>query len=220
METRLWIRPLNPKTRVLHDGDISLQDTSTAVVRPMRLFDIVALPLERAISSANQPENWLLQMLPPNSFPQLIGNAQLDESIAQHLRKIADDNASHPFLFGNGDAYVPHQKLCDNPLPFSLSLIRPLDLVWVRSFDYRGNPRMKAEFNYGLPRRSYSLPVTDIEYESHLLKATEKGSPRLRAKEVHSEHVSEILFVASLGEKFAANNCHYKLIAGVLEILK
>lgn len=220
LDTGLWIRPLNPRTRALHEADIFLRDTASSAVRPIRLFDIVALPLDRAIPTSTQPENWLLQTLPPNVFPQLLGNAQQNRSVLQRLLGIAAASASHPFLFGNAQTSIAHQHLLDSPLPFSLSLIRPLDLVWMRSTDYHGRPRMLAEFCYGLPRQRYCLSVTDNEYERRLLNATVQGSRRLPAKELQSEQVSEVLLAASLGENFTPKNRHYKLIAGVLEMPK
>ena len=220
LDTGNWVRPLNPKTSSLCKADIFVQEPSTSAVQPMRVLDIVSLPLDHATPSSTQPENWLLQTLRLNSFPQLLSHAQQDGSVLQCLRDIADSSSSHPFLFGDAGASVTHQHLLERPLGHSLSLIRPLDLVWVRSTDIHGNPRVRADFSYGRSQQRYILPVTDIEYERRLLEATENRGPRLGAKDMYSENAPEFLFTASLGENFPVTNRHYKLIAGVLEVPK
>ncbi len=216
LDTGAWIRPLNARTKTLGIVDILVLDSSTTAARPIRPFDMVALPLDHSAPAPAQPENWILQTLPFDAYPQVIGNARRDDNILRLLRKLASDNHQRRYLFGNEAASVAHPQLLNDPLASSLCLIQPRDLVWIRSTDYHGRPRILARFHFGSRNLSYCLPVTDVECEQRLLDHTSDRSHEVEASS--TALAPEVLFTVSLGENFARTDHHYKLIAGVLEM--
>jgi hypothetical protein len=85
-------------------------------------------------------------------------------------------------------------------------------LIWIRTTDFNNRPRIEGRFDFGKWNARYCLPLTDIAWEPKLLQQT-LNSPRMDA-------VAEILLTISLGDLFDKTQCHYKLIAGVLDLLK
>ncbi len=111
------------------------------------------------------------------------------------------------FNLNNTEKKLPKEYLLglhDNE-KYSLMIISPRNItIHVRQWPNRKDVTMS--FNYNGKRYNY-LSITDIIYENRYL-AYEPGDYTLR---------DGTLLVLSLGECYIKDNCHYKLIATIIE---
>lgn len=218
IDSGAWIRPVKATTHgALEFLDVYIPDERTKKSRVMKPFDIMRLTLGDSIKSPGQPENWTLAS---PSATKVISHASDDRAHLETLRKLVEPSESFSFLFGTDNNKVPHAAIEKEAISHSLLLVRPKDLSWVRTTNIRNKPRIEGAFNFGKRNIHYSLPITDIEWESALLQQTKDTQVIYEEDSPGMTTTSEILLTVSLGDHFPETGYHYKLIAGVLLLPK
>jgi len=213
LDSGKWIRPVPTKNRgALGDAEIVVKDHKTQKLRIMAPLDVIHLHLDEPVGNNGQPENWtLIRESGREPYPVLC-QANDDSPLVTRVKELADANGPFSLIFGTPDRKIPHSAIANEPIPHSLCVIRPKNLIWIRTTDFNNRPRIEGRFDFGKWNARYCLPLTDIAWEPKLLQQT-LNSPRMDA-------VAEILLTISLGDLFEKTQCHYKLIAGVLDLLK
>jgi hypothetical protein len=218
LDSAAWIRPVKAATHgALGLLDVYILDERSNTSRIMKPLDIALLTLGEIAGSSGQPENWTLVS---SSAAKVVSRVTDDPPSLETLRKMVQPSDSFSLLFGTEGNKVHHSSLERESISHSLLLIRPKNLSWVRTTNFRNKPRIEGQFRFGHRNIFYSLALTDIEWESALLK----GSTNRQV--IHGEDSpgmtpnSEILLTLSLGDRFPETGYHYKLIAGVLLLPK
>ena len=221
IDTGAWVRPVNLRSRgALGDGEIVVLDNQTHQLRIMKPLDLVRLRLGDKVENPSQPENWTLDSTSLAGSSPVLCPACDHPTLLARIRTQAEAGNTLLDLFGTLTNSVPHSVIEQEPPARSLAVIRPRNLRWTRSINYRGNPRMMGIFTFGVENIQYCLPLTDIDWEPKLLEATLKR-PTINAEQsLGLNPTHEILLTVSLGDHFRETGNHYKLIAGVLIIPK
>lgn len=221
IDTGAWIRPVNAKNHgALHDFEIVVRDHKTLKLRMMAPLDLISLSLEVPAGIRGQPENWTL---PPGSTTEqrpVLFKVVEDPSLVRKVKDLAEASNSLSLIFGTADNKVKHSVIETEPVQHSLCVIRPKNLSWVRTTNFRNKPRIEGHFEFGKRNTRYSLPLTDIALEAKLLELTLTKATVIAADSPGMNTDTEILLTISLGDHFKETGYHYKLIAGVLLLPK
>jgi len=217
IDTGKWIRPVNPRNRgALWDIEVVVKDRVTENLRMMAVLDLIKLQLGEPAATGGQPENWTLN---PSSTAEpllVLSRAGDDPSLAARARDLAEDDGPLSLIFGTYDNKVPHSAIENQPLLQSLCVIRPKNLRWVRTTNFKNRPRIEGWFDFGKRDTRFCLPLTDIAWETQLLEQTIRETNMDSSKSPGMNETLEILLTVSLGDHFRETGHHYKLIAGVL----
>lgn len=216
-----WVRPVSADSYgELGSREITVQDHGAKHPRLMRPFDVVHLRLSRHEDKIGQPENWILN-LDPKAVPySVLVQGPNNRSILAQIRDLAEQSSSSSLLLGTQGKEISRREIQKEPPHHSLCVIRPRNLKWVRTTNFKNKPRIEGWFDLGGRNIRYSLSLTDIVWEARLLELMAEGQA-FEASEVPGiDPRLEILLTISLGDLFEKTQCHYKLIAGVLLIPK
>lgn len=182
----------------------------------MRPFDVLHLRLGRHEVKIGQPENWILNLDSKTLPHSILAQGSKDKSVLAQIRDLAKQSNSSSLLLGTQGKEISHLKIETEPLSNSLCVIRPKNLTWIRTTNFKNKPRIEGQFDFGERNVRYYLSLTDITWETKLLDLT-VDSQTLDASEVPGADAKmEVLLTISLGDLFDKTQCHYKLIAGVL----
>jgi len=182
----------------------------------MMPFDIVRLRLSKHEDKIGQPENWILDLDSKTLPLSLLGQGSNDDSVLAQIRDLAKQSGSSSVLLRTQGKEISRREIQKEPLSHSLCVIRPSNLTWVRTTNFKNKPRIEGWFDFGGRGIRYCLSLTDIAWETKLLDLTVNGQT-LDSTEVPGGDANfEILLTISLGDLFEKTQCHYKLIAGVL----
>jgi len=169
------------------------------------LLDVIEVNISEHRPKPYQPENWVLG----NEQWKLMKRFNPKEAYMVLMKVLA----SGPELFGNIGDRVPLLGLQNQPVPGSLVLIKPTDVLWYIATSITGKRQTRALFS--LNRATYDLAITDPVWEQRLQSLDFGVHPR-EAAGVGLDDV--LLFTISLGGPFQGQ-C-YKLIAGIVLIPK
>jgi hypothetical protein len=184
----------------------------------MKPFDVVRLNLEEHVGNCGQPENWTLASLDSGRPHVLISDWQEDPWIIGLIHKIANDHCSSGLIFGDSTSSIAHLSLQIQPIEFSLCLVRPDYLRWQRDVNYRGIPCVNGYFDLARGKVRHRLRLTDVEWEKRLINYTETEAIIEHEDIPEVKSSSETFLTISLGDLFQKTGCHYKLIAGVINL--
>jgi hypothetical protein len=221
VDTDVWIRPVNPKNHgALHDFEIVVKDHKTRKLRMMAPLDLMQMRLDEPVGSSGQPENWTLAAAPSGEPYPVLCQVEDDPLLAAKVRDLEQQYGQFRLIFGTPDNKVAHIAIEKEPVPHSLCVVRPKNLIWVRTTNFRNNPRIEGHFDFGKRNTRYCLPLTDIAWEPKLLKQTLTKTTVDASESAGMKADTEILLTISLGDHFKEKGFHYKLIAGVLLLPK
>ena len=216
-----WIRPVSADGYgELGRREITVKYRGKQSPRLMETLDVAQLRLRKYAGKAGQPENWVLDRSPEASPLEILDHGANDASVLTQIKDLADQSSSSSLLLGTAGKEISHQEIQKEPLPHSLCVIRPKNLTWVRTTNFKNKPRIEGWFDLGGRNVRYYLPLTDIAWEAKLLDLTVNGKIIAASEVPGAEANLEILLTISLGDLFEKTQCHYKLIAGVLLLPK
>jgi hypothetical protein len=217
IDSGVWVRPVSADSYgELCSREITVQDHGTKRPRLMMPFDIVRLRLSKHEDKIGQPENWILDLDSKTLPLSLLGQGSNDDSVLAQIRDLAKQSGSSSVLLRTQGKEISRREIQKEPLSHSLCVIRPSNLTWVRTTNFKNKPRIEGWFDFGGRGIRYCLSLTDIAWETKLLDLTVNGQT-LDSTEVPGGDANfEILLTISLGDLFEKTQCHYKLIAGVL----
>lgn len=191
-----WIRIVSHDSGVSHA--VKVEDAIYEDGSVPELLDIVEIECNGCQFNYYQLENYVYD---PGYYWSKIGRATIKDVLKIHPLEHKD------FIFHNTDKRVHKDYLLElnDKEKYSLMLIRPTRIkVHVRQWPNRKDVTMS--FDYRGNRYSY-LSITDIDHEQRYL-AWEPNDYSLR---------DGTLLVISLGECYKRDNCHYKLIATIID---
>ncbi len=110
----------------------------------------------------------------------------------------------HKYIFLDEHDYLTCDECYALDRKYSLTLIKPYNLMFQKTLNYYNRPQIRAIFNYNGIR--YNFVVTDDNWESKY-KSLELG--------LYEEDSENTFLTISLGECF--NKKHYKLVAAVIK---
>ncbi len=201
---RSWIRPISTHGQ----GELDCLETAHRDATQVACLDIATVKLIKPAADPGQPENWLITgqyawSHPPTKFlpPPL---ARLEEKPA-HLWLTPNERTDR----------IPVETLQKNPPPFSICIIRPLDLHLVCWSEHNvlkncESRKFRARFTY--EKVEYDLSLTDpVAQERFCLPVPPIGAP---PKIIPLRSDSGPLLCVSLTPPF--NGYHYKVAATIL----
>lgn len=165
------------------------QGIPESMVRSFGLFDILDIDVMNDVPSGAHSENVHFRSI--NKIGHYNGS----------LAALCDDN--HSLIFGNRGKAVPEEIFCAGG--YSLMFVKPENLFIETQYDDCGREKYRIQFSYKGNR--YDLPLTDPEYISML----QRGSRECGHRD------NEIYLTLSLGVNY--NDWHYKLVAGVVDMV-
>jgi len=194
--TGKWIRIVSQDSGV--SNAVKVEDAICEDGCVPELLDIVKIECKGRHSNYYQVENYVYD---PGYYWSKIGRATINDIIKIHPLERKD------FIFYDTDKKVHKDYLLElnDKVKHSLMLIEPTNIkIHVKQWPNRKDVTMS--FNYRGNRYNY-LSITDIDHERQYL-ALEPKDYVLR---------DGTLLVLSLGECYKKDNCHYKLIATIIE---
>jgi hypothetical protein len=195
-----WIRPVSSTP----DGTLfspTYRYRDGAEATPL---DVVRVDIARANPEYHQPENWLLS---PKRWTKV---RHYEPHAAWPL--LSPHLESATVLFGTYGDYVDYSVVLRNPLPSSLTLVEPDEVIWIVQ-TREGRRRLYAAFMLG--GEPYRLSISDPLWFQRLATLEEGGHERNVAG---LSPTDRMLFTVSLGEPFGPSQRCFKLIAGVIVI--
>jgi hypothetical protein len=216
-----WVRPVSAFSYgEFGSREITVKDHETKSSRLMSPFDVICLRLDRRASNNGQPENWVLDLNSKALPHAILDRGANDESVLARIRDLAEQSSSSGLLLGTQGKEISHREIQKEPISHSLCVIRPKNLKWVRTTNFKNKPRIEGWFDLGGRNIRYYLSLTDVAWEAGLLKLMADGQTFDASEVPGVDPRLEILLTISLGDLFEKTQCHYKLIAGVLLIPK
>jgi len=198
LDSKEWIRPVNPGGDKLYESQIKYQNGDQPQV-----LDIIDIPLGRKEPLNYQPENYIInpdrkwQCVDKFSFEDLVDLSCSGNNICPYCDFFNENSDS---IFANNFIFTE----CED----SLSLIKPQDLkIKKRERPQRG-PQIRGEFWFG--GKYYDLAITDDKFKSPFYGRYS----RLNEYGYYKIDTDEVYLTISLGEEL--NEKHYKLIAAVI----
>lgn len=190
-----WVRIISEDRDVVHA--VKIEDAIYKDGSAPRLLDIVEIECKGHRLNYYQSENHVYD---PKYYWAKNGRATIKDVLRIHPLE------QQEFIFYNIDKKVHRDYLRGlDEVKYSLMLIAPENIrIHVKQWPNRKDVTMS--FDYGDHRYQY-LSITDIDHERRYLDL-EPGDYRLR---------DGTLMVLSLGECYYKDNCHYKLVAAILE---
>lgn len=192
-----WVRPVSRKS----GGALSEEQATLNTGRKIRQLDIVDIEVVRPVPEFHQPENWLIA----NRTWTRVGTCDVERlAVLFPLGGMPDG-----LLLGSSGDRVLKGDLDERPIPRSLDIITPSDVIWIHTQSQGGRPQVRARFEWhGV---TYNLPVTDPLWES---KFSAPAEDKYRSDQVGLSRDERVILTISLGEPM--NGYCYKLVAGVL----
>lgn len=202
-----WIRPISDRA----NGAIS--STESFLLKPNRcpkLFDIVEIPLLKQAHVAGQPEDWLIE---PNTNWQYLGSFHPKNSV-------------NDFIEAPNDLWKQDGEKIDRVTPNwvakhnlqSLYFIKPKRLkiyAEIRDFGLGPTRRRRASFVY--KSVNYDFSLTDpVASSKHLPKFATLAPGLQKVVSLDCLAICVSLAPAWKGAN-ASKECHYKLVAGIIE---
>ena len=132
LDSGKWIRPVPTKNRgALGDAEIVVKDHKTQKLRIMAPLDVIHLHLDEPVGNNGQPENWtLIRESGREPYPVLC-QANDDSPLVTRVKELAYANGPFSLIFGTPDRKIPHSAIANEPIPHSLCVIRPKNLIWI-----------------------------------------------------------------------------------------
>jgi hypothetical protein len=200
-----WVRPISAQA----EGELFPRHMRTANGSPLRILDIVDVPLDHPAGNEYHPEDWVVDA--SGSWDQRQKFAR--ENLANLEEKPSDlwvestsrtDRVTGTFLLKS----PRHQSLyLVRPTGFHVELTNNFN-----HFEGRNQQKRRACFTYR--NQNYSLGVTDPEFID--LYAKKFPAPDKPAIVVRPPFGDNCLLCVSLTPEF--NGYHYKVVATVLEL--
>lgn len=191
-----WIRLISGDSEI-HNA-VKSQDLIYENGEEVQILDKVIVKCEMCNSIFYQPENAILKT---GYYMKFKGRVKPSELLPFLSTK--------EYIFYNNDRKIHKDKLLTyiNSDNHSLVLIKPENpKIYVKTWD-DGRKTVKSIFRYNNIRYNY-LSVTDHLFEEEYLNKND-GTYELQ---------QDVLFVISLGEVYNRDDCHYKLIASIIEM--
>jgi hypothetical protein len=191
-----WIRIVSDDDSISHA--VKIEDAVYEDGSVSNLFDVVKIECKGKEESYYQVENYIYDS---NYYWLKVRQASIKEILRIHPIEDKD------FIFYNSQKKIPNTLLLEQreAEKYSLMLISPKNMIiHVRQWPNKKDVTMSFIYN-GIFYKY--LSVTDIEYEQRFL-SLEPGDYKLK---------EGTLLVLSLGDCYYKDNCHYKLIASIIE---
>ncbi len=190
-----WIRPVSARP----DEAISLSEMRYANGNNPRLLDITNIPFVESRSTANQPENWLID---PRYYWEKVGECSYD-----NVRFLADVNGTlwvnERSTNYNLNDYVLTEEANNAGCSLKLILVNDLQLCVFTTGQGFGNPKRRVQAIFSFNGTDYRLWVTDSVIEDSYCS---------RANGTYN--VGSCYLTISLANPF--HDCCYKVVAGVI----
>lgn len=198
-----WVRPVT-----LHDyGALSPAECTLDDGSEPQMLDLIEVDLAEPRPEPRQPENWLLGR---RSW-RLIARPAPDE-LRPLLRPCL---VRGPLLFGDESDRIPYATFRWAPAPASLAFVAPKYVQWRITVDLYHPAKLKVRACFTLGGAQYDLALTDPRCEQQLAGLPPGLYPFSAAGFAHDDWP---LLTISLGEPFGADQCCYKLVAGVTAV--
>ncbi len=211
LDSRAWIRPINSKsTGAFADHELIVLETRSGKTRFLSPLDVLTLKLEKYAGSNAQPENWELQ---PSSYEEPFSvETRFDrEACLREFPSYLDK--TDRLLHSSGDS-VRESDTRSRPLSHSLSLVSPKELFWkIVESGYQGKLRLQVRAEFQFDQIPYSLVVTDVDWEA---KVRPLGPGRYAHSSI-ARSTTDVFLTISLAA-VPMHGCHYKLVAGVINL--
>ena len=188
-----WIRPVStPESGALANAQLMLAELG----RSVEPLDVVAVPLERPVPLASQPENWLIPDAPWRHLRSV--------EVADVWDLLEQSEYCESVLFGTHYDAVNSLEIPEDGIKDSLALVKVQHPTFYSRERWGRRPQVRARFEYAQVEYDLSVPF------AHDLGSDEPGC----------RSASNWWFTVSLGEEYPNGNYlwHYKLIAGALRI--
>ena len=194
-----WIRIIS-EDEDIHNA-VSIEDMQYKDGTIPSLFDIIKIQCKIHNPNYYQPENYVLD----NSYYwEKHGEARLDDILRIH----PPEDMEYIFFDNEKKVSSTYINTLHNLDKYSLTLISPSHVkIHVRQWYENEEKKVSASFDYNGKRYNY-LGITDISCADYF-KQKEEGDYQI---------FERLLFVISLGEAYDRDNCHYKLIATVINV--
>lgn len=196
LKTAKWIRVIS-KNKEIHNA-VKPEDLKYGTDKEAQILHRVIIPIKFHAPNFFQPENYVLD----NQY-YLQYNGILDK------KKLIQFVENKQYIFYNEDKKIHTDELKLIPINkrYSLILIRP-ERVTIHVKTWKdGSRTISCSFFYNRNWYKY-LKITDNNFEMKYLRKND-GDYYIN---------NEVLFVISLGEIYYRDDCHYKLIASVIEL--
>jgi len=192
-----WLRPIGDrKDGTLFPSEADLDDGTEAGV-----LDVVVVDVAEPRPSSYQPENWLLG---PTQWRLMDRPAR-----GKVLERLREHLVHGTALLGNTSDRIAASTFDSSPNESSLALIRPEEVRWIHTTNWRGRPSARVRFK--LSGADYDLSLTDPIWEDKV-KAKPEGTYSSSDLGISSEQ--DLMLTVSLGEPL--NGICYKFVAGVV----
>lgn len=193
-----WVRPVSGRpNRALGPSDLLLD-----VGRPVRVGDLIELPVGAACPLPHQPEN---VRLTPGRWRFLRQASESD------LRHCLTARATGPALLGSCTDRLSWSEVTAKSVRESLALVVPERCTLrVRVYPERRQPRLV----FSLAGVSYDLGLSDPEWRERVLQLPVGDSPV--AATGLAGHT--LVLCVSLTDPYDRDGCCYKVVAGVLPL--
>lgn len=200
-----WIRPvsgasegeLEPRHMMVHGGG------------PLKVLDIVDVPLTKYAKDAVHPEDWIV-----DATTKWTRAGELDPSTLDAMEEKPKDLWLEP---GLGSDRATGAFLLKRPSHQSLYLIRPENFrveLSVRQYPDNPNPSPRRRAHFSYRGQEYEMNLTDPTFtDAYCGKLPAVGAP---TKVVQSPYGDDCLLCVSLTPLY--RDYHWKVVATVLEL--
>lgn len=183
-----WFRPVKAGCNILTVNDIKYKDNSLPTV-----LDIIKVRVIKEEPLYYQPENYIVNT---EEYWEKIGELSKD--------KLELYQSNHSYILSNTKDYLTCDESREMNPHYSLLLIKPQNLSFIKTTNIRGDVQIRAHFAY--KGNYYNLVVTDDSWEN---RYTDKKYG------IYKEMNPENFFLTiSLGSCFYGY--HYKLVSAVI----
>lgn len=194
--TGTWIRLIS-EDNTIHNA-VPLQDMKYENDKEAQILDIINVKIKKHSPKYYQPENYIYDA---DYYWKKVGQTDIGQVL-----KIVNQKKDN-YIFYN-DQKKLSQEFLESILgsnQYSLKLIVPKDVI-IKSKRWNPNDNLSitACFRYKNVEYNY-LKVTDESFNS---KIDQEGEWPL----------NNVMFVLSLADVYVEDNCHYKLVASIINI--
>lgn len=175
----------------LTDSDIQTKNNG-----PIKIGDVIRVLNSKPHGKYEHPEDVIIDR--DKKFEKIMG-------IQYNWNNFLTD---YEYLFYDTRAKIHHEEIREKTFIRSLEFIHVIEPSIVYSEEHSS---VKINFKYR--GREYKfISLTDIEFKNQVINyCSKKGINHFKCRK-------EYYFLVSLGEIYERDNCHYKLISGVVRI--
>ena len=193
-----WIRPVSARQH----QEVSPNEQQYGDGTEPRVLDIMTVPLLEHVPRHHQQENWLLNPAQRWTKEGYMPSGDL-ERFVDPIEPLWIDG----YRSGRGiHDRVPWDQAIELRSSLRLIHVDQVELSVLTTGGTHGPPRRQLRGRFRHQDRDYCLSVTDPEYER-----------RYGANPAEANEIQESFLTVSLGDRFAAQDACFKLIAAIME---